>query len=543
MVNGKLTTIFTPSNQPRASQCPLLQLPSEILAKIVDELHDDFDSLKKLALVNSDCFKLARARQYAEFHFDFSGQKIAFLKHLFNTALEIATCDTGRRFITSQCVRRCNYSVDELWATDLFPISSLFGVRLMTNLETLVWDDPVLMNQATFTKLCTQTAAHTLKLSGIVLDGEWPLDPTVTRLRSPIHSLDINVLVVVPHGENRNLVLEGTMPNQENNIFESIFKLCGPTLESLTWHYQPNRARKPLSIDLDKDFFPVSVIFDSRIVGELMTSDSELLFKREPYRDLENLGLNHVNDYEAVTDFILNHNQIQKLYLTQGRSKETTDFDRLLLGMGAFSNLRSLLVIWNQYGSSSNFDFKVSHSALRAISEMKGLDQLTLGCFTGPYAILDYETYYDENPENHLPQWNVDHDMLRTHLSGLKNLKKLAFHGDTYKPTNKHPHHMFYYTRPIAPDDDWADVRSATQPGSDYLDVVESDAYKSVPSVQERTRLLRMVKHANAWSQDLPHLEWIVCGQRPMEFILNDEGLRKASPLGKLKDECRTYIQ
>jgi len=28
-----------------------------------------------------------------------------------------------------------------------------------------------------------------------------------------------------------------------------------------------------------------------------------------------------------------------------------------------------------------------------------------------------------------------------------------------------------------------------------------------------------------------------------MEFILNDEGLRKASPLGKLKDECRTYIQ
>jgi hypothetical protein len=259
-------------------------LPSEILAKIVDELHGDFDTLEKLALVNSDCFKLARARQYAEFHFDFSGQKITFLKHLFNTALEIAAGDTGRRFITSQCVRRCNYSVDELWATYLFPIScalldhgdpwdewergdedekyddirstALFGVVLMMNLETLVWDDPVLMNQATFTRLCTQTAAHTLKLSGIVLDGEWPLDPTVTRLLSPIRSLDINVLVVVPHDENRNLVLEDTMPNQENTIFESIFKLYGPTLESLTWHYQPNRARKPLSIDLDKDLFP-----------------------------------------------------------------------------------------------------------------------------------------------------------------------------------------------------------------------------------------------------------------------------------------------
>ena len=52
-----------------------------------------------------------------------------------------------------------------------------------------------------------------------------------------------------------------------------------------------------------------------------------------------------------------------------------------------------------------------------------------------------------------------------------------------------------------------------------------------------------MLKHANAWSQDLPQLEWMVCGQRPMEFILKNEGLRKVSPLGKLKDECRTYIQ
>ncbi|RFN48386.1 hypothetical protein FIE12Z_7346 [Fusarium flagelliforme] len=507
------------------------------------------------------------------------------MKHIFDAAVEIAAGDIGRRFIASQCVRRCNYSVDEVWATHLFPISyaldpwdewergdedekyddihstALFGVRLMTNLETLVWDDPVLMNQATFTKLCTQTAAHTLKLSGIVLDGEWPLDPTVTRLRSPMRSLDINVLVVVPHDENRNLVLEGTMPNQENTIFESIFKVCGPTLESLTWHYQPNRAKKPLSIDLDKDLFPNLRHLrlkdcwgaDDKVVEALLScplrsleprdSDSELLFKREQYRDLENLVLHEVEDYERATDWILGHNQLQKLYLTQCRSKETTDFDRLLLGMGAFSNLRSLLIVWHQYGRSIDFDFKISHNALRDISEMKGLEQLALWCFNGDNDVLDWEHYDDDNPENHLPQWNVGHDMLRTHLSGLKNLKKLAFYGDTYKPTNKHPHHKFYYAHPIAPDDDWADVRAATQPGSDYLDVVESDAYKSVPSVQERTHLLRMVKYANAWSQDLPHLEWMVCGQRPMEFIPNNEEVRKASPLGIFKDECRTYIQ
>lgn len=394
-----------------------------------------------------------------------------------------------------------------------------------------------------------------------MLDGEWPLDPKVTRIRSAIRSLDINVLVVVPHNENRNLVLENTMPNQENTIFESIFKLCGPTLESLTWHYQPNRARKPLSIDLDKDLFPNLRHLrlkdcwgaDDKVVEALLScplrsleprdSNSELLFKREPYRDLENLVLHEADDYERVTDWILGHNQLQKLYLTQCRSKETTNFDHLLLGMGAFSNMRSLLIVWHQDSRSNDFDFKISHNALRAISEMKGLEQLALGCFTGDNAVLEWEYFNDDNPEIHLPQWNVDHDILRTHLSGLKNLKKLAFYGDTYKPTDKHPHHEFYYTRPIAPGDDWADVRAATQPGSDYLDVVESDAYKNVPSAQERTHLLRMVKHANAWSQGLPQLEWIVCGQRPLEFIPNDEGRRKASPLGKLKDECRTYIQ
>ncbi|RBR07852.1 uncharacterized protein FIESC28_10492 [Fusarium coffeatum] len=387
--------------------------------------------------------------------------------------------------------------------------TTTFGVSLMKNLETLVWIDPVVKDQATFTRLFAQTTAHTLKLSNIVLDGEWPLQPILARPGPPIRSLDIDITLVVPHSESRGLARDDSMPDQENTIFESIFKLCGPTLESLTWHYPPSRARKPFSIDLDTDSFPN--LRHLRINDDWleMAADKVLTLKR-------------------VTDLVLNHSQLHKLYLTQGRSKDSTDFDRLLLGMGQFSNLRSLLMVWSGGGRDDDFDWKISRSALHAISEMKGLEQLTLGCFIGDNTSGSYEDYDYDDPENKVPQWNVDHDMLQTHLSGLKNLKKLAFHGDTYK-------------RPIAPNDDWADVCAATQPGSDYLDVVESDAYKSVPSVQERTHL-RVVKHANAWAKDLPHLERMVCEQRPMEFITNYKGLRKASPLGTLKDECRTYI-
>ena len=109
--------------RPRASQCPLLQLPSEILAKIFDKLHDDFSTLNKLALVNSDYCRLARARQCAVFDFDLSGQKLVFINHLYDALSDVVAGDNGRRFVTSWGVRQCNFSVDHLWARHLFPKS------------------------------------------------------------------------------------------------------------------------------------------------------------------------------------------------------------------------------------------------------------------------------------------------------------------------------------------------------------------------------------------------------------------------------------
>ncbi|KAL6893440.1 hypothetical protein GGI43DRAFT_413342 [Trichoderma evansii] len=69
----------------RESHCRLLQMPTEILADIVDLIADDKPALASLALVNSDCRYLARSCQFAEIHFNYSNRGQQLLRHLANS--------------------------------------------------------------------------------------------------------------------------------------------------------------------------------------------------------------------------------------------------------------------------------------------------------------------------------------------------------------------------------------------------------------------------------------------------------------------------
>lgn len=84
--------------------------------------------------------------------------------------------------------------------------------------------------------------------------------------------------------------------------------------------------------------------------------------------------LRDVGKVKRITDFILDHSRLQKLYITQTRSltKYNTDFDSLLLGLGPFSDLRSLCIVWGGQ-SPSTYDFKVCDGALVAISRTQSL--------------------------------------------------------------------------------------------------------------------------------------------------------------------------
>lgn len=68
--------------RPPVSDCRLLQIPSEILAKIVSFVAEDKKALQQLALVNSDCCGLSRACQFSDFTFDYNPNKLRLLLQL-----------------------------------------------------------------------------------------------------------------------------------------------------------------------------------------------------------------------------------------------------------------------------------------------------------------------------------------------------------------------------------------------------------------------------------------------------------------------------
>ena len=63
-----------------ASSAPLLHLPVEILALIVQKIPDD--CLAPFAFVNSDCRQLARSRQFANLLFDYSPKAVDIIERL-----------------------------------------------------------------------------------------------------------------------------------------------------------------------------------------------------------------------------------------------------------------------------------------------------------------------------------------------------------------------------------------------------------------------------------------------------------------------------
>lgn len=91
--------------RPRRSRSMMFQLPAEILAKIIDLLEDDEEALASLALVNSDCRYLARARQFTEIHFDYSPQSDELLRRIVTESLG-DTDEAKPSFPIGVCVRK-----------------------------------------------------------------------------------------------------------------------------------------------------------------------------------------------------------------------------------------------------------------------------------------------------------------------------------------------------------------------------------------------------------------------------------------------------
>jgi hypothetical protein len=132
-------------------------------------------------------------------------------------------------------------------------------------------------------------------------------------------------------------------------------------------------------------------------------------------------------------------------------------------------------------------------------------------------------------------QWLVDHEALRTHLRGLKNLRTLAICRDTYH-MDLYPHVEEYYSLRILPPyhsidaGAWPELRHQIN----YEDG-DSDESKTWELVHRN----RMLNEAQKYAAALSNLEWIFCGQWPIEIQPTNGSV---VPLSNSRDTCETML-
>ena len=597
-------------NRERASRSRLLQLPAEILAQVVDLLVDDKPALAALALVNSDCRHLAHCCQFAEVDFDYSPAKYQLL---------LALTDRGRRVnelpTIGACVRRVFYAprpanvarlhwefyqsifgddkdsyttekrdelrregneiYENLRAVTITAISSF-----MPNLETLIWEDRYSLD-ANFFKAITRSSARHIKLSNVFIAEAYSLVPPLTPDVWPIYSLDLEAnLEDQPITEGMDMSLyrlhrsKNPPPSPMSTFFLTLFNLCAPTLESLSWTFSDYSLKGPILFGSNPPTFPnlrcLRLRLDSSLpyapgFSSLLSSplrhlelSRRVLFnyasdlaEREPLRDLESFVISSLPASDEVckhvADFITQHHHLQKLSVNCGYDMNGEPYlDRFIvpaLEQASFGNLRSLSLAWG--GGSMDEETRpheshISRASLEIIGRILSLEQLSLsaGCITG---------------WRH--QWLVDHRELRACLTPLRRLRRLALNRDTYRSVEGREVEQYYHTQYVGPSER-VDAEARPELDMQYnasesaSSRVSESAWRRAENLKsaiwERAHRNRMLVHAEAYAEVLPELEWMLCGQRPIGFQnapFSPNGRRLAVPLTALRDECYTFLE
>ncbi|KAF5546920.1 hypothetical protein FMEXI_5425 [Fusarium mexicanum] len=535
--------------RPPVSNCRLLQMPNEILAKIVSFVAEDKDALQQLALVDSDCCGLSRASQFSEFRFDYSPNKIRLL-------LLLAQGMIGQdRPGILDCIRKFTFKPDPSQVRDIHPYiwrrfqedpdeeyggaaeikeqgarhfkqiqhDVALNFKAMRNLETLVWDCNFPLDKDTWSLLACSTA-HNLLINGTLIAENFSLGPPLTTPSWPLRSL---VLM------NVRLNPEAWKPLSLGTDSKSFPKLrqlrIKPGRDAIDEASFASLLSAPLkSLEPSHSSFR---LFEHQIRSRI----------EEPYLDLEELVIELTENPQLATELILKHNSLKKLWVAQNyyMSGRDNSLDRVLipgLGKGRFNNLRSLYVQFGGQNKDAGYDkdhFYILPESLATICELTTLEQLGLRCDEMEYESYSYEDYTGVT----FPIWLIDHGKLQAHLQSLKNLKMLVIRGDTYPSrAGEDSSHTGYYRQAYANPEDFQTAEDHPELGPFVQERGESRV------AWQHAHLYRMLEHARSYRAMLPKLEWILCGKRPMRFIEDAQGVVQPHPVGNEMDECKTFI-
>lgn len=206
-----------PEFRSRISSSHFLQLPTEILADIMELLIVDKPTLANLALVNVQCRQLARTDQFCEVNLDYDDETIPFIKHLSDEGLArkvhkvdkpapaIGTCirhlTVNPHWLTKsdfRLWRSISYDEDST-SDDRFSDATYKGVRAaihairdaitydvgytMPNLDSIAWQDRYVVRGDQLGAMLVSGCKH-MHLSRVFVSSDIDMDDEPWPLRS-----------------------------------------------------------------------------------------------------------------------------------------------------------------------------------------------------------------------------------------------------------------------------------------------------------------------------------------------------------------------
>ena len=236
----------------------LLRIPLEVLALVVQKVPEA--SLASLALVNSDCRQLARSRQFASVHYDYSDHALAIIDELQKEVVERSNHDgLMEKPALGPCIRRVTVATHPGWVTYRHSVeiserfialpkkeqserltttyNTFFGSYLtsiqfllsnrtvLPHLELLDWEDMITLQPSFYDAIAHSTIQH-LKLYRLRVDKLLTIIPPQSQpsLSLPLRCLHLEIIPVM-----------GKIKVDVSRLCTSMLYVCAPSLHSFTW--------------------------------------------------------------------------------------------------------------------------------------------------------------------------------------------------------------------------------------------------------------------------------------------------------------------
>ncbi|KAF3808683.1 hypothetical protein GCG54_00006551 [Colletotrichum gloeosporioides] len=460
----------------------------------------------------------------------------------------------------------------------------LTGIGAMPNLEAISWLDGMCQSPDLFMILAGSSVQH-IKFYGTVSEGLLErLDQLPAHSFQQVRCLDLKFNLCrecQPKAEEVTItdcdmdtakapddreIFPERKPESDCDVIAALIKRCEQSLETLivrrmspmdkteerlSLSSQDITLRSLRTLDLS-DCVEVDLAASRVMLCPSLRHLSmpwkwdESFLSGETLRNLETLVIPFLKEtprtVAPLMKFLNRHPHIKKLCL--GLGTDAFIDNRLLpcLSNGNWANLNSLSLTWDGPGmeeSTRPHIARVSGPALAAIGSLDSLEQLSLtaGVTSGWSR-----------------QWLIDHDAVRESLKGLTRLKRLAISRDTYPAPFDAVEPEYYYAIKVTEPEDFTLAKKRNWMNElKPIDGLDSEMVDEKDAIWEYAHRYKMFKQAEKYAEVIPTLEWVFCGEWPMDFFdgpVYEDGLwdgqttrKVARPLARARDSCRSYLR